>query len=175
MNPAASLPGSACKLGVQGPAGPDRITRLVYDAAGQVVYEQRAYLTALQQNYATYAYTVNGRQDWVEDANGNRTDFTYDGFDRLSTFTLPSASQAHTANSGDYEQYGYDNNGNRTTRRLRSGQTITSHFDALNRVYWKQFPSGSGTDVYYSYDLQGHNLSALFGGADPAPVSRTPG
>ena len=161
-----SLPGSACTLSTEGSGGPDRISRLSYDAAGQITLEQRAYgLVGQQQNYATYAYTLNGRQDWVQDANGNRTDFTYDGFDRMSRIDFPSTIVgAHSANSGDSEVYGYDKNSNRTSVQLRTGQTILYHFDALNRVYRKQFPSGSSnSDVYFGYDLQGHELFARFG------------
>ena len=108
MNPAvygsiATL--SACQLSTQGSQGPDRITRHVYDVAGRVVTEQRAYGTAIQQNYAVYGYTPNGQQDWVEDANGNRTDFSYDGFDRLNRMNFPQvAVGAHAASSTDYEE-----------------------------------------------------------------------
>jgi hypothetical protein len=52
MNPDAflSLPTSACSLGTEGGFGPDRITRQLYDAAGQLLQVQRAYGTELQQN-----------------------------------------------------------------------------------------------------------------------------
>jgi len=38
------------------------------------------------------------------------------------------------SNPSDYEGYGYDNNGNLTSKRLRSGDTITFNYDALNRA-----------------------------------------
>jgi RHS repeat-associated protein len=167
MNPAiyGSLPASACLLGAEGPQGPDRITRLIYNAAGQVVNEKRAYGTSIEQTYATYAYTSNGRQDWVEDANGNRTDFTYDGLDRLSRLNFPQTTLgAHSANTGDYEQYGYDSNSNRTSKRLRSGESIGYQFDALNRMSFKDLPGSA--DVTYAYDNLGLNVSTqIFGGA----------
>ena len=52
MNPAvfASLPASACTLGPEGTHGPDRISRNVHDAAGELLQEPRAVGTALQQN-----------------------------------------------------------------------------------------------------------------------------
>jgi RHS repeat-associated protein len=157
-----SLPASACTLSTQGPDGPDRITRLVYDVNGEVLNEQRAYATSLQENFATYAYTPNGRRDWVKDANGNLSDFTYDGFDRLNRINLPQVALAsQAANPNDYEQYGYDNNNNRTSVRLRSGETITYDYDALNRMQVKHVP-GTSSSVYYGYDLQGHNLYARF-------------
>jgi len=159
-----SLPASACTLTTQGGDGPDRITRLVYDAAGQMVNEQRAYGTSLQQSYATYAYSPNGRRDWVQDAGGNRSDFTYDGFDRLKRMSFPQAAVgAQAANVNDYEEYDYDNNGNRTSLRLRSEEYISYGFDALNRMHLKDLPDTSGGDVYYGYDLLGHNLYARFG------------
>jgi RHS repeat-associated protein len=166
MNPAAyaSLPASACSVGTTGPNGPDRITRLVYDVAGQMVTEQRAYGTSLQQNYASYGYTLNGRLDWVDDANGNRSDFTYDGFDRIHRLNFPQTSVGtHAANASDYEQYGYDENSNRTSLRLRSGETIGFQFDALNRISLKDIPGTSSEDVYYGYDLLGNNEFARFG------------
>jgi RHS repeat-associated protein len=165
MNPAiyGSLPASACSLGAEGLRGPDRITRLIYNAAGQVINEKRAYGTSIEQTYATYAYTTNGRQDWVEDANGNRTDFTYDGLDRLSRLNFPLTTVgAHSANTGDYEQYGYDTNSNRTSKRLRSGETIGYQFDALNRMGFKDLPGSE--DVTYTYDNLGLNVSAQISG-----------
>lgn len=172
MNPAAysSLPSSACVLGAQGPQGPDRITRLVYDAAGQLVNELRAYGTSLQQNYATYAYTPNGRIDWAEDPKGNRSDYSYDGVDRIGRLSFPQTSVgAHAANGSDYEEYGYDKSSNRTSLRLRSGEVISYQFDALNRMNVKDLPATSSDDVYYGYDNLGHNLYARFG--SPAPAS----
>ncbi|WP_204272687.1 hypothetical protein, partial [Enterobacter hormaechei] len=57
MNLAAfgSLPASACTLGVQGSQGADRITKNIYDAAGQLVQVRRAVGTSLEQAYATYS------------------------------------------------------------------------------------------------------------------------
>ena len=44
---------------------------------------QRAVGTSIQQNYATYTYTPNGKQQTVKDANGNLTTYEYDGLDRM--------------------------------------------------------------------------------------------
>lgn len=157
----AALP--ACQLSTQGSQGSDRVTHLVYDVAGRVVIEQRAYGTSVQQNYATYGYTSNGRHDWVEDANGNRTDYSYDGFDRLSRMNFPQATVgAHAASPSDYEEYGYDNNSNMISKRLRSGETITYGFDALNRMESKSL-AGTGT-VSYTYDNFGLNETAQISG-----------
>jgi RHS repeat-associated protein len=161
MNPAiyGALPGSACDLGAPGPYGGDRITRLVYDPAGQVKTEQRAYRTALEQNYATYGYTFNGLIDWVEDAKGNHSDYTYDGHDRLVQLNFPDPERAGAPNSNDFERYEYDENGNRTGLHLRSMELIQYQFDALNRMSVKQMPDPDQS-VYYEYDNQGHQTAA---------------
>lgn len=43
---------------------------------------QRAVGTSIQQNYATYTYTLNGKQQTVQDANANLTTYEYDGVNR---------------------------------------------------------------------------------------------
>ena len=77
------------------------------------------------------------------DANGNVTRYSYDGFDRLSHFRLPSTTLGSIASPndpndyGDYEQYRYDNNGNMVAKRTRRGDFIFSTYDNLNRVVRK--------------------------------------
>jgi len=94
----APEPASACTLATAGSFGPDRITHNLYDNGGQLTQVQQAYgvTTAngfpatLQQNYATYSYSANGRQASVTDANGNRASMTYDGYDRQTRWNFPS-------------------------------------------------------------------------------------
>ncbi len=168
MNAAAfgSLPG-ACTLGSQGTFGPDRITRNIYDTAGQLLTVQRAYGTPLQQNYATYTYTPNGRRASHTDANGNRSEWRYDGHDRHSRWVFPSKTTSGTVNEGDYESYTYDNAGNRLSARKRDGQTLSFQYDGLNRVTSKTVPGSAsgaaGYSVYYGYDFQNLQLFARFG------------
>lgn len=175
MNPAAfgSLPSSACSLGTQGADGPDRITRTTYDARNLPLTIQRAYATAEQQTYATYTYSANGRRLSVKDANGNVAAMTYDGHDRLSRWTFPSPTSPGQTNSSDYEEYDYDPNGNRTSLRKRSGQTIGFSYDALNRLTFKDIPGGTAADVYSGYDLRGLQLYARFGSDSGAGVTNT--
>ncbi len=168
MNPAiyASLPADACTLGTSGSLGADRISRNLYDGAGRLQTEQRAVGTALQQNYSTFHYTQNGQRDWSEDADGNRSALVYDGFDRLSQLQFPSATAgAHAANATDFEQYGYDPNGNRMSRRLRSTETINYSYDVLNRETLKDIPASTASDVFSDYDLLGHRLYAHYAAA----------
>jgi RHS repeat-associated protein len=176
MNPAAfaSLPASACALGTQGAHGPDRIARTLYDAANRVTSVRNGVGTALEQATMTQAYTANGQRDWVEDANGNRSDYAYDGYDRLSRLDFPVAAVGgHAANANDNEQYGYDANGNMISRRLRSGETIAYSYDNLNREIVKDIPGGTSADVYSAYDLLDRRLSARFASASGQGITYT--
>jgi RHS repeat-associated protein len=191
MNPAAyaSLPASACDLGTQGDYGPDRIIRNSYDAAGQLLKVEKAvgvtaangFPETLQQDYATYSYSLNGKRTSVTDANGNRATMTFDGFDRQRLWTFPSKTASGTADANDYEEYSYDKNGNRLTLRKRDGRTFSYTWDALNRMVVKavpdacisgyactNVPAAATRDVYYSYDLRGLQTSARFDSASGA-------
>lgn len=186
MNPGAfdSLPDSACSLGTPGDSGPDRITRDEYDAAGQLLKVIRAYGTELQQDYATYTYSPNGKRTSVKDANGNLSKMGYDGFDRQTTWVFPSKTSVGQVDGNDYEAYSYDANGNRTSLRRRDGRTLSFGYDALNRVTSKVVadgcapiqmgacaPSDTTRDVYYGYDLRGLQTYARFDGANGEGVT----
>jgi RHS repeat-associated protein len=164
-------------LEVTDPVG--RKTRNEYDAASQLTRIIGAYGDPLQQDYARYTYTLNGQQASVRDANNNRSVYVYDGFDRMCRMYFPVAALgANAANTGgiaenaltcssggtspDYEGYGYDANGNRTSLRLRSGETLAFTFDVLNRQTIKDIPGGTAADVYTAYDLAGRALSSRF-------------
>ncbi|WP_439568604.1 RHS repeat domain-containing protein [Sphingopyxis sp.] len=165
MNPATfgSLPG-ACSLGTTGSHGPDRIAKTSYDAAGRVTKVQAAYGTAQQADEATAGYTANGRVAHAIDAENNRTGYSYDGHDRLAKTEYPSAIKgANAVNAGDYEQLGYDANGNVTSRRLRDGTSIGYGYDNLNRLVWKDQP-GTDPDAQYGYDLLSRPAWLIQGG-----------
>jgi YD repeat-containing protein len=159
---------SLYSLVAAGSFGPDRITRNLYDSMGQLLKVQRAIGTPLQQDYATYTYTPNGKQASVTDANGNRSGYMYDGFDRLKRWSFPSKTTAGQTSTTDYEDYGYDTNGNRTSLRKRDGSVLTYQYDALNRMTRKLVPERAGLavthtrDVYYGYDLRGLQTYARF-------------
>ena len=178
MNPAAfgSAP-AACTLGTEGTQGPDRITRKTYDAAGQLLQVQKAYLTPLQQTYAAYSYSSNGKQVSVTDANGNLATMAYDGFDRLAVWTFPSKTVPGTLNAADYESYGYDGAGNRTSLRKRDGTVLAYSYDNLNRMIVKTVPASAsgaaGYAVHYSYDVRGLPLTARFGSGSGPGVTTT--
>ena len=173
-----ALPASACTPGVG-----DRITRTIYDAAGQVVQVRKGVGSANEVADVTYSYTPNGKVSEVVDANGNRVRYDYDGLDRLSRWSFPLASRvsgfddaspdtalatAGQPNLADYEEYGYDLNGNRDSLRKRDGSLLTYQYDALNRVTAKIVPDRAGLawthrrNVYFAYDLRGLQTSARF-------------
>ncbi|HLA73081.1 MAG TPA: RHS repeat-associated core domain-containing protein [Steroidobacteraceae bacterium] len=165
MNPAAfgSLPASACALGTAGIHGPDRITRAVYDAAGQVLKVQNAYLTSLQMDYSTSTYNLNGTRASIADAKSNLTTYQYDGFDRLSKSIYPMPGSGSTPSSTDYEQITYNNGSLVVQRRLRDGQLVSYTYDALGRKTMVNLPATSGSmnpDVTYAYDNLGELTSA---------------
>ncbi len=170
-----SLPASACTLGPHGAHGPDRITRTVYDAAGQVLQIRKAVGTPIEIADVTRSYTPNGRIRQIVDANGNRAELRYDGHDRQTRWVFPSKTRPGSFNpatvattlatagalsEGDYEEYAYDANGNRIALRKRDGTVINYAFDAYNRMVQKGGIAVS--DVLYRYDLRGLLTSATF-------------
>ena len=124
------------------------------------------------------------------DGNGNRAELRYDGHGRQNCWMFPSpappsgrpayddGSQAlalQTAGpvsgtfdsngqcaTGDYEAYGYDDAGNRTSLRKRDGRSIAYGYDALNRLTSKTYPQGGAQPVFYGYDLRNQQLFARF-------------
>ena len=102
----------------------------------------------------------NGQLATLTDAESNKASYVCDGLDRLSQTQYRYATKGGgTSNSWDYEQLGYDANGNATSRRLRDGNSIAFSYDTLNRVTAKDLP-GSEPDVSYAYDLAGRMTSA---------------
>lgn len=197
MNPAnfGSPPTNACTLETPGTGannfGPDRIAHNSYDDAGQLLKVEQAYRVTTangypvtqQQDYVTYEYTQNGKRKAVIDANGNRAEMTFDGYDRQRRWIFPSpatpgvANGTATSTTGDFEEYGYDAVGNRTSLRKRDGVTINYQFDVLNRVVVKTVPTSAsgapGYTVYSGYDVQGLQTYARFGSTSGLGITNT--
>lgn len=155
-----SLP-SACTP-TTGTGDPDRITKMTYDNADRVTKTTSAYGTADASDDAAATYSDNGQVATATDANGNKTSYIYDGFDRLSKTNYPSTTKGSgTSSATDYEQLGYDANSNVISRLLR-GATVTINYtyDNLNRLQVKDLP-GTEPDVTYGYDLLGRLKSAV--------------
>ena len=158
---------SACALRSQGSGaddhGPDRITKLTYDAAGQLLKTTVAYLTADQADDTTNSYTDNGKLKTVADGENNLTTFEYDGHDRLLKTRYPVTTTGALASSTtDYEQLTYDSNDNVVTHRKRDGQLVNFAYDALNRKTSKDTPNTAhfDYDISYQYDLLGRLIFA---------------
>ena len=160
MNPGAfGTTADACALGPQGADGPDRLTRYAYDEANRVSSSTSGWNTSAASTERT-DYTANGQVAWVADGANNRTEFTYDGFDRLRRTSYPSATVgADASNGADYEEVQFNAAGDLDSRRLRDGQSIGYGFDLLGRVTTKVLPASEGT-VSYGFDLLGHLTSA---------------
>ena len=175
MNPAiwtsAGTP-NACLPDPAGSDGPDRITRNIYDAAGQRLQLREGVASADEAAKATWAYNGNGQVTAVIDGNGNRAELRYDGHMRQDRWTFPSANgPPGSVNANDYEQYAYDAAGNRVSLRKRDGSLLQYEYDALNRMIRKIVPERSGLDpahtrdVYYAYDLRNAPLYGRFDSA----------
>lgn len=147
------------ETGIDGANAPQiRRTRRTYYADSRAHKVISAYDTALEQDTATYTYTDNGQIDQMTDANGNISEFEYDGHDRLAKMSYPNAAGGGVS-ATDYESYTYDANSNMETRRLRSGSEISFDYDVLNRLTLTDYP-GATPDVSYEYDLAGRRTAA---------------
>jgi len=154
----------------------------VYDAVGQTLCIWRAWNSTAAPTsclfdpstftvnspirYAEYSYSLDGLVLTSKDAANNLTTSEYDGFNRLKTLRFPVITKGASASSAtDFEQYDYDENGNRKSLRKRDANVILSTFDNLDRRVLKDIPSGTSLDVYSDYDLAGRPLYAHFGSA----------
>ena len=163
MNPAqfSSPPSSACTLDTEGSFGPDRITRHYYDNAQRLWLVQAGFGTAEQADVFRRAFTDNGQLHWMQDGEGNRTTYEYDGHDRLGRMRYPNASGSGSSTTDD-EHYAWDDNGNLISRTLRDGTVIDFEYDNLNRRI-EMDPPGSAPVVTYGYD----NFSRLTSASQP--------
>ncbi|MDV6331314.1 RHS repeat-associated core domain-containing protein [Asticcacaulis sp. 201] len=127
---------SACSLGATGPDGSDRITRFSYDATGAMLSQIDGYGTSAASTVMTTSYVgINGLADFVTDAKGNKTSYSYDTFNRLVKTCYPTASNGAVANASDCEQSVYAANGRVDHIVLRDGtSTITFAYDGVGRL-----------------------------------------
>jgi RHS repeat-associated protein len=171
MDPAqwSSVASSCTPPQTTGPNGPDRVTYNDYDALSRVWKVTTAYgITGQTADEQIKAFSNNGLLLTLTDAEANRTTYEYDGHDRLVKTFFPSPTTDNTSSTTDYEEVGYDANGNVTSFRTRRGETLTMTYDNLNRLMLKDVPTRSGLatthtrDVYFGYDLLGNMTYARF-------------
>ncbi|SFK68391.1 RHS repeat domain-containing protein, partial [Caulobacter sp. UNC279MFTsu5.1] len=162
MNPTATQPASACTPILGGADGNDRVTYTEYDAADRVTKITSGYGTDPELGgirvEKVVTYTGNGKEQTVADGKGNLTTYEYDAFDRLVKERFPDPASAGVSSTADYNQYGYDAAGNRTSWRQRDNATYSFTYDALNRVQ-----NGLRGEAY-AYDNLGRRTSATYGG-----------
>ncbi|AKJ29719.1 hypothetical protein AAW51_3028 [Caldimonas brevitalea] len=141
--------------------GGNRITEMDYFIDGKVQNVRRAVGTGLAQIYSAHTYTANGLPATIKDAKNNLTTYEYDGHDRRVKVRYPHPTTASTSSTTDYEQFGYDANGNVTSQRKRSGETVTLVYDDLNRLIARNYPV-VGDNLSFRYDLLGRRLEAKY-------------
>ena len=141
--------------------GGNRVSETVYNADDSVQAIRRAVGSAQAQTYAAYTYTANGLPATVKDAKNNLTTYEYDGHDRKVKSLFPDKITANSSSAADFEQYGYDNNGNLVSLRKRNGQTVTMTYDNLNRLLARSYPTVED-NVSFDYDLLGRRLAANY-------------
>ncbi len=180
MNPAiyGSLPASACTMGTAGTGanafGADRITQNIYDANGRITQVKTALGTAEASDEVTTAYTANGRTSHVIDAEGNKTSYIYDGFDRVWQIDYPHKTNTGTSSPSDDELFTYDKTGNVIWHIKRDNRRLHYTYDKLGRLTRKRHyapGSGFGDEVNYGYDLLGRALTLLEGGAGSGGIT----
>ena len=171
-----ALPQDACVTMTPGVHGPDRITKMYYDAVGRPTEVWSGVDTPLAQRTVLTAYTPNGATDWIEDANKNRTDYRQDGFDRNVQIRYPYPSNGTPSGNID-EWVAYDPAGNIVRHTTRKGETFDLNYDGRNRLISKIVPDRSvldpahTRDVHYGYDVLGALTYARFDGANGPGVS----
>jgi RHS repeat-associated protein len=122
-------------------------------AANQVEKEIRAWGSGnacavsgtLQECYRRLTYFPNGEGQSIRDANGNTTNYGYDGWNRLNLTTFPDTTT---------EQLTPDPNGNITKRITRASQEIDYTYNALNWMREKDVVATS-LDTTWQYYLDG--------------------
>jgi RHS repeat-associated protein len=178
LNPAVwGVQISPCTAQAAGTAGPDRISKTLYDAAGQVLQVQSALGTPAQQT-VVYRYTGNGQLEALTDGKENATLFIYDGFDRPMETHYPLPNTPGQVSNTDYVGVARDANGNITAKRTRAGHILFYNYDSLDRLVSKIIPDGGldpihARDGYYGYDLLGRLTSARFDSVNGEGVSNS--
>jgi RHS repeat-associated protein len=179
-NELASPPDSACAFDTEGSEGPDRIVKAVYDKAGRVAQVRTLVAPGVEEADTTFGYRPNGQVEFVVDGKGNRTQYVYDGHDRLERTLFPSATgpasfddstpetalaTAGAVNGDDDEGLSYESvAGGRTSPlvasfRNRADETTLFGYDALGRLVSKDMP-GAELDISFGYDLLGRTIGA---------------
>ena len=129
------------------------VTDRTYDAAGQLtnISHSRSSTALMTQ---TVAYDAAGRPTTIDTTRGattNRSLYGYDADNQVTNFCTPSSS-ATTCDAAPGSQYGYDDNGNRTsTKKITPGQTdvvTTTVVDADDKIQTETTGANVTTSTY---------------------------
>lgn len=135
-------------------AAQNRVTQTIYNLDNTVQNIRKDVGGTLEQYYAQYIYTPNGKPQWSIDSLLNATRTNYDGFDRPIEVAYSTANVGSLSiNPNDTETFKYDNNSNVIEQKTRSGALINSSYDKLNRLVGKTYPTEAANNITYSYDL----------------------
>ena len=179
MNPAEfnTLTGDACALDTTGTMGPDRIQVTTLDALDRPTKVVGGYGVLGSGGVGwieiQLGYTMNGQVSWRQDGLGSthRTNYTYDGFDRLDVTTFPDATYedlAYNSRSlitqlrnrrGQLTNHAYDNAGRRTSTTSSGYPTTNYTYDGMGRE--TQIQRGTISTIDYTYDALGRVASQL--------------
>jgi len=121
-----------------------------YDALGRLTKVTEEDSQGNLNVETTYEYDVLDRLRRIVQGSQTRT-FVYDSLGRLTSETHPESGTT---------VYGYDDNGNLTTRIDARGIVTTNTYDALNRLVSSSYSDGTPT-VTYSYDQTSSSLIGL--------------
>lgn len=149
-------------------ANTDRISRSYYDLSDRVFEGWSGVGTPLAQATVKVQHNAtDGTIDWVEDAKGNRTGYTYDDHFRTTAITYPDKTAPNTISTSDSESITYDDGDRITSYTNRAGETFNFTYDNLNRLTVKDVPYDAARadhtrDVHYIYDLFGNLTQARF-------------
>jgi RHS repeat-associated protein len=115
----------------------------------------------------TLDYGANGQLLSFTDAKGNKTAYTYDGFDRAKTLIYPSKTTPGQVEGADYVETYYLANGDVEKQRLRDGQMVSVQYDDLGRLKLQDVPDAD-RDLTPSYDNLGRVTALTLPGSNAA-------
>ncbi|AEA66109.1 RHS repeat-associated core domain-containing protein [Burkholderia gladioli] len=141
--------------------GGNRVTETHYYNDDTIYTVFKGVGSPVAEQYVIFQYTPNGNLRWSQEASDYATFYDYDTFDRRTRTYFPLPNSPEQGNPNDYEELGYDANGNVTSLRKRDGQTLQQGWDNLNRVISRTYPD-SNDNVQYTYDLRGLRTGTSF-------------
>lgn len=97
----------------------------------------------------TFGYNANDVLTSVQDANGNTTAYTPDGFGRVTGIVSPDSGAT---------TFQYDAADNLTQRVQAGSLTMNATYDALNRVKTVKYTGDTTLNVTNNYDQTGHGF-----------------